>query len=295
MAQLRDAAVLVHLRCTAWSTLRRARILEGEIATEHHAHPAAIRAQKRLLDTPVVAEIRSLLAALRETHYRITLPWMDDGRRLLPLRFHTRHIEAVQEAEGQLDQLRERLRDEYESLLALDRTRLGTLFRRKDYPEAGKLATAFSIDCRLEPVPTAADLRIDLPEEEIARLRVQIEEQQQLALSAATTHLWSELRAALKPFVERLEDPKGRIRTALLHNLLDLCSRLETLNLAGDTDLDSMRASLMTDLATVDLDAVRSTPGLRAGVAAQARARLDAIDRRTAGLFFEEPAAADVA
>jgi len=295
MAQLRDAAVLVHLRCTAWSTLRRARILEGEIASEHQAHPDAIRAQKRLLATPVVTEIRSLLTRLRETHYRLTLPWMDDGRRLLPLRFHTRHIQAIQEAEGELGELREQLRNEYETLLALDRARLGTLFYRKDYPEPGKLAAAFSIDCRLEPVPTAADLRIDLPEEEIARLRVQIEEQQQLALSAATTHLWSELRAALKPFVERLEDPKGRIRGALLHNLLDLCTRLETLNLAGDTDLDAMRASLVTDLATVDLDAVRSEPGLRAGVAAQARARLDAIDRRTAGLFFDEMASTDAA
>lgn len=295
MPNLRDAAVLVHLRCTSWSTLRRARILEGEIATEHQAHPNAIRAQKRLLDTPVVAEIRSLLAALRETHYRLTLPWMDDGRRLLPLRFHLRHLDAIQDAETKLDTLRERLRDEYETLLAFDRARLGSLFFRKDYPEAAKLAAAFSIDCRLEPVPNATDLRIDLPEEEIARLRLRIEEQQQLALSAATTHLWSELRGALKPFVERLEDPKGRIRGALLRNLLELCDRLATLNLAGDTDLDAMRGALLADLGSVDLDSVREEPGLRAAVAAQARARLDAIDRRTAGLFFEEPAASDAA
>ncbi|MBZ0145369.1 MAG: hypothetical protein K8F56_17505 [Rhodocyclaceae bacterium] len=292
MPKLEDSTIVVHLNLQVPTGLKRLPNIERSIAEMTSAETRRVRASKRILDSPLIARGRTLVSALRAAHYEITLPWQQDGRRLLPLRFHTRHTELISRAQDELARLRSEVRSEYTNLIEHDQATLGTLFNPGDYPSAEKLAARFRIECQSEPLTDTRDLRIALPSEEIDKLRLQIEQQRSIALAEATESLWRQLEESIGRLTESLGDPRARLYSATLRNLLDLCSRLDGLNVAGDRQLAEMQKKLLADFSELDLEAARKQPGVRQSAAAAARVHLDAISRRTAALDFDEFATA---
>lgn len=286
MPKLEESTIVVHLNLRVPTSLKRLPRIERSIAEMSAAASGRVRASKRILDSPVIARGRSLINALRAEHYALTLPWQQDGRRLLPLRFHAQHTELVSHAQDELGRIREAIRGQYENLIEHDKATLGTLFHAGDYPSAERLAGLFRIECQSEPLSDTGDLRIALPAEEIERLRVQIEQQREVALAEATENLWRQLEEAIGRLSASLSDPRAKLYSATLRNLLDLCSRLDGLNVAGDRKLAEIQGQLLTDFSGLDLEAARHQPSLRQGAAEAARAHLDAISRRTAALDF---------
>jgi hypothetical protein len=288
MPRLEDSTIVVHLNLRVPTSLKRLPKIERSIAEMSSAASGRVRASKRILDSPLIARGRSLVNALRAEHHALTLPWQQDGRRLLPLRFHTQHTELVSRAQDELGRIRSAIRVQYENLIEHDKATLGTLFNPGDYLSAERLAGRFRIECMSEPLTDTRDLRISLPGEEIEKLRAQIERQREVALAEATEGLWRQLEETIGRLVASLSDPRAKLYTATLRNLLDLCARLDGLNIADDSELAEMRTRILADFSSLDLETARKEPGLRQGAAATARAHLDAINRRTAALDFDQ-------
>ena len=95
-------AMLVSLRINAWSGRLYDRQASRHVAIHHDASVSAGRYNKRLLPKPAFAALSAAMNRARTTHYENTLPWDDQGPRLLTVANYERYT-------AELDALSERV------------------------------------------------------------------------------------------------------------------------------------------------------------------------------------------
>ena len=76
-------AMLVSLRIAAWSGRLYDRQASNHVAAHHDASASAGRYNKRLLPKAAFAALTTTISKIRSTHYEQTLPWDDQGSRML--------------------------------------------------------------------------------------------------------------------------------------------------------------------------------------------------------------------
>ena len=76
-------AMLVSLRITAWSGRLYDRQASNHVAAQHDAAASAGRYNKRLLPKAAFAALTATVSEARAQHYANSLPWDDQGSRLL--------------------------------------------------------------------------------------------------------------------------------------------------------------------------------------------------------------------
>ena len=91
-------AMLVSLRITAWSGRLYDRQASNHVAAQHDASASAGRYNKRLLPKAAFAALTATVSEARSSHYANSLPWDDQGSRLLTVA----NYEAYTGADGRL-------------------------------------------------------------------------------------------------------------------------------------------------------------------------------------------------
>ena len=76
-------AMLVSLRINSWSGRLYDRQASQQVAIHHDADTSAGRYNKRLLPKQAFAALAATMSNARTSHYANTLPWDDQGGRLL--------------------------------------------------------------------------------------------------------------------------------------------------------------------------------------------------------------------
>jgi len=74
---------------------------------------------------------------------------------------------------------------------------------------------------------------------------------------------------------ERLAQPSATFRDSLIENVRRACDELAVLNVMRDPDLESMRITMLTDLASSDPQTIRDNKLARAQLAERATAIAD--------------------
>ena len=95
-------AMLVSLRISAWSGRLYDRKASNHVAVHHEASASAGRYNKCLLPKAAFAALTATMSKARSSHYEQTLPWDDQGSRLLTVANYEHYMQL-------LDGLRERM------------------------------------------------------------------------------------------------------------------------------------------------------------------------------------------
>ena len=109
--------------------------------TERIFDPVQKLQAQALLPKEALAEVQKIVSDARQEHYFMTLPWDDNGYRVLPSTPYMDHTEKMRELANRFNPAVEALAPEFESLVEQARVRLGGLFRPEDYPVARTTAT----------------------------------------------------------------------------------------------------------------------------------------------------------
>jgi hypothetical protein len=80
-----------------WSARKHHPEASEQIAQRHGAQPDAGRYHKVLLPKAALAGIQKVVSEARQEHYFITLPWDDNGYRVLPAAAYVEHTEKTRE------------------------------------------------------------------------------------------------------------------------------------------------------------------------------------------------------
>ena|SRR5437588_2257241 len=255
---LSSRAMLCGISISMWSAQKHDREASEEIATRHGAQADAGRYHKVLLPKQALAEIRKIASEARSDHYFMTLPWDDNGYRVLPAAAYMEHTEKMRELANQFTPAVESLVEQFEQLVSEAEVRLGGLFRADDYPTSRELRSKFSFETRVMPLPDAGDFRVALGDEEKERIKREITAAVEASLQVASRELWQRLYEAVKHMADRLgaykvteEGVEHPFRDSVVINLVKLVDFLPKLNVTRDPELEHMteqvRASLLVD------------------------------------------------
>ena len=172
-----ERAMLAAIHISIWTAVKHDRKISRKVAEEHGAFESAGRYNKQLLrGADKLVALRTLGGQIRQGFYKITLPWSDEGYRLLPAHFYFELTTKMREFELAFAQQVEEFLAVYPSYIDRVRPELKGLFREDDYPSTDKLRNKFGVKLEVLPIPSGNDFRVTLSEEEQARVAREIDE-----------------------------------------------------------------------------------------------------------------------
>jgi len=282
---LSSRAMLCSLSISMWSARKHDPEASEEIAQRHGAQPDAGRYHKVLLPKAALAEVQKIVSEARQDHYFMTLPWDDNGYRVLPAAAYTDHTERMRQLSNQFTPAIDTLTQQFGQLVEEARVRLGGLFRPEDYPAPEELRSKFSFETKVMPLPDAGDFRVTLGDDEKERIKRQITAAVEASLQVASRELWQRLYEAVSHLAERLQAYKVTgdgiehpFRDSVVTNLVKLVDVLPKLNVTGDPELEHLAAQARSSLL-VDPQELRKSESVRTETAKAAAA----ISARMAG------------
>lgn len=278
-----ERAMLMKISIHQWTARRHDKKVSEEVAQRHGADSSMGAYQKDLVARSALKEICELSSQIRNALYKRTLPWLDDGCRILPATFY---FDAMAEWKDLIHKREAKVGefvDQWDAIVADARQRLNGLFNEADYPRKERLARMFKVDLTVFPLPAGNDFRVPLGKaEEEAQIRTQVEDRVNELLERATRDVWRRIHEVVERMVERLRaysvSVDGKVestfRDSLVENVRDLVELLPGLNVAGDAELDAMAVRLRDGLTVYDADQLRESADLRNQVADRAAAIL---------------------
>ena len=283
-----EKAMLAAVHISVWTAVKHDRKVSREVADQHGAHQGAGRYNKQLLHgAEKLEELRTLAGQIRQYFYKVTLPWSDEGFRLLPANLYFELTMRMREYEAGFVQGVESFLRVYPQYIEQVRPELNGLFREEDYPSQDKLRAKFGLKLEILPIPTGVDFRVQMSAEEQARVARQIDASVRESLMRGTEDLWNRLREVVCHMVDRLNEPESRFHSSLVTNVLDLVEILPRLNVSADADLNRFAEQIRQRLCNHSAQELKKHDLLRVTTAADAAnivAEMDGIlrDRESA-------------
>jgi hypothetical protein len=278
-----ERAMLAAVHISIWTAIKHDRKVSREVAEQHGAYAGAGRYNKQLLrEAERLESLRSLSGQIRQYFYKITLPWSDEGYRLLPAHFYFELTTKMREFEQAFSQQVEEFLAVYPSYIDQVRPELNGLFREEDYPSTEKLRNKFGVRLEVLPIPSGNDFRVTLSEEEKARVAREIDENVRQSLQKGTEDLWTRLKGVVAHMVERLNEPESRFHASLVTNICELVELLPRLNVNKDEELNRFAREIRDRLCGYTARDLKKNEILRAATAndaVQILAEIDAVMR----------------
>lgn len=278
------SAMLVSLNISVYSGRKQDKRTQAEVvAAKNSGSSRAASVYKNLFsDCPELDAISKFQSRARLRHYQLTLPWDDNGQRLLPTKAMFDYKAEMNRYADEFDRLVEAFLDKYDTLVAAAAFKLGTLFDRDEYPTRDQVLDKFRFDLAFTPLPTAGDFRLDIESEVQNDLARQYEARMKAQLDAAQHDAWNRLYDALSRIKDRLtleEDGKRRIfHDTTITNAQELCELLTPLNVTNDPKLETARRMLEDAIGGVNPQELRKEESVRSETLRKVATTLDQFD-----------------
>lgn len=289
------AAMLGTLNISVWEARRQDKNTAAEVTAQKGARSKrAATVHKHLLsECSALEAIKSLRSEARVWFNNHTLPWDDNGRRIVPV---ARYMDVTDEAAkfaARFDALVNAFCNTYSSEISAQAFKMGALFDRGEYPPVDEVRAKFRFNFVVEPMPVAGDFRVDIGNEAARQLHEQYEKAMEQRVSAAVSDAWQRVKDQVVWVHERMtavlnfnpddpqtvEDeegspdasdgaaPKKRRRPKLYDSMLEqglaLTGLLRDLNVTNDPRLEEARHDLEKALSRIDMDSLRESPELQ--------------------------------
>lgn len=275
MNGIQTRAMLVRLSVSMWTARRYDKKVSDKAAQDFKAGDNAGRYNKMLVAQDAIAKIQKIVGEARDWHYTNTLPWQDDGQRILPAANYLKYTQAIAKFRSRFDEVTREFIDSYPSLVEDAKIRLGEMYNVADYPNLGTIAEKFAFDVVVSPIPSANDFRVNLNSSEIQRIQDDIEKRSNLALNAAVKDLWERVREKVAKMQERLSSADAIFRNSLVDNMVEMVELLPRLNLTNDPELEIIRKEIESKLCSFNPQTLREDEVIRGQVAESAQEILD--------------------
>jgi len=272
-----DRAMLVGLTIRQFNPVKTDKVITAEVAQQHGSEVTMGRYAKSVIAKSACDTLRKLAASIRQEHYRRTLPWSEDGARILTSTGYQQYSDWMRDAHAQWDSAVSDFLADWDSFVRDARIKLNGLFRDSDYPSASALANKFEFRWTVRPVPVADDFRVTMSATEVSAIRNDISAGLQSAVQDAMKDVWGRMRDVVAAMAARLRayDPNNPsaapFRDTLVSNISDLLDVLPSLNLTSNPAMDRFMAD-MRELVRVDAQTLRDNAWTREDTAVRAEA-----------------------
>jgi metal-dependent amidase/aminoacylase/carboxypeptidase family protein len=254
---LNEKAMLVKLSISQWSARKQDKRATKTVQDTFGTSDDAGRYSKALVAQEAIKAVQKTANAARTAHYENTLPWNDDGARILPAANFQEYSALMREHRQNFEDAVRELVSNYPALVSQARIDLNGLFNPDEYPDENKIRSKYSFDVTVDPMPAAQDFRVDLHDDDVARIQADIEARTRTAQERAMADLWERLHKTVAHMAEKLSEPDAIFRDSLINNVCDLCQLLPRLNITNDPNLEALRREIEEKLCNYDPEELR--------------------------------------
>lgn len=269
-SMLASRAMLAHINIRQWSARKLDKRVTQETNEANGASADAGRYNKALVAKTAMGSIVAAAAAARALHYGKTLPWLDDGARILPATAYAAYSESLRQIRVRFESAVDEFVAGYDAYVDDARVSLGRMFDDSDYPSSHDIRAKFSFGVRVLPMPDAADFRAQISDNQAAMIKAEIEESSRVALQVAMADAWQRISIVVGKMVEKLNGytggKDGSFRDSLVENVRDLVTILPGFNLTGDAFLNETINRMESELCRYEPDSLREDPIIRKSV-----------------------------
>lgn len=263
-----SAAMIVDFNASVWTARKKDRKASDDITTMNYAAKGVANVSKNLLgDCEELTAVQKFAANVRNMHYSMTMPWSDNGSRLLTTAQYFRYNEVMTDLQYEFNRLVDEFLTVYEWKIMQAQAKLGDMFNRDEYPTRDSLQDKFGFRVSYIPLPDSGDFRIDIGNEAMVTLQTQYETHYTKAIQLAMNDLWHKLHDNLTTLARQLdvnEEGKGnRLYDSVFDRAIELTEMLGTCNITQDTQMEAMRRQLEQAIHGLNLDQIKNSPTLR--------------------------------
>jgi len=278
-----SSAMLVEMSLSVWTARKLDKKVSEEVNTSKSASKTAARVNKNLLaDEPKLEAITSYAAACRNWLNRVTLPWSDNGLRIVTTAQFLDFKRELDERQQEFDRLVADFVQMYPTLISAQAFKLGGMFSRDEYPTPESIAQRFGFRYTFLPIPESGDWRVDIDAQAKRELSEHYAAEYQRRVEQSMRDVWGRVRDAVQHMSDVLtvdESGKGkRLHESVLNRTVELCDMLKYLNVTNDAELEAVRVSLERALFGVTVDDLRKQPTVKQDVKARVDEILDAFE-----------------
>lgn len=288
--ELDTTAMLARFSTSRWSATKMDKKITKDVAEQYQADEKMGRYTKYLLPRDGDKSYKDISAAEsagRKAFYEETLPWLDNGARILTAANFMPLGQRMRESKSAWEGLLPIFYQAYPFLKARARTQLKTAYIEADYPPQSELPEYFTWELKFFPIPDAVDFRVTtLNADVVAEIKHQIGADVECAVMKAMEEPYKQLFDGVAHMASRLIGAKecvcsnckgkkftsGEFKDSLVDNLLTLCDRLPRLNLTGDQTLNACIAQVKSSLTEFQPDLIRDNEHIRKSLAERAAA-----------------------
>ncbi len=291
---IQQTAMLFTLNIKQWSAKASDKGAARQLATDKSAVSDAVKVSKQLVFSQLTDDIKKLANEARQEFYALTLPWMDDGRRLLSAKNYNKAMAKMSQYQASFEKLAAQVESQYPVMIDEARKQLGDLFLESDYPK--DIAKKYAFAPHVEPIPSVDDIRVGLGEGERAKIAAELKAQIEAAGVNAKRDIYERAADCVRRIAEALPkfDPdakgkeRGTFRDSLIGNVAELIEGLDGLNFDNDQNVTEL-GNRLRELTKHEPEVLRENPIIRADTAQTAR---DILETMAGYTGFTAPAAA---
>ena len=249
----------------------------AEVEIQNNAHPRMANVHKKLLgDCQELIAIRKFVGNVRNSHYRMTLPWSDMGMRIIPTTKYFDYHKQMTEYQNEFYTMLDKFLGVYDWAVIQAETTLGDMFNKNDYPSVDTLRAKFNWRLSYIPMPDAGDFRVDIGNEQADAIREQCAEYYSTMFHQAI----QEIAEPLKNMSERLDYSNGEDKKVFRDTLVsNVVTAIDLLGVTSDPKFAKIKQELDHAFTGITPDALREDPYLR-------RTTKQAVDNAIASLDF---------
>src|SRR5574343_595338 len=267
--------MIVNLQIGMWVGQRLDMAASAKVTHDANASEDAARVNKHIIPKESLQPIRTAASALRNHFYNNTLPWKDNGDRLLIRKQYTKFMDEHMKLVNEFDVVKAMFLDtSYPRVRDQAEFRMGELFNARDYPSSSELKHRFYVNLDIDAVTMANDFRVTLDAKEQERVKDSMEQALRKRLGTAMEEVWTRLAKTLKQFAEQVGSDV-KFRDSTVENLEEIVDLLPDLNILQDARLEQLRQEIKDNLTGYDPKLLRKDDAARKVVAGEAKRIID--------------------
>jgi hypothetical protein len=287
---LAKSCMLVILNVSTWSARKQDAKMTKGAAQSVGAQEDRARGTKYLIDPKAISTANSIASRLRTMLYTKTLPWLDDGTRVLPNGLYFDFLQTIKPVMREMDDEADKIERNWSTLVTEGKAALGSAVADSDYPT--NIRERYGVRLRFLPFPEATDFRLDglnaSAQEEIRNSMATVAD---TIAQQARTEMAGRVKDVVVRIVKRLQAYERKMNGStaagdrvpfgddLITNARELVGLLDSLNVANDPDISAITGAL-DKLSAVEPEALRQRADLRAQAIADAQAITATIEKQ---------------
>jgi hypothetical protein len=258
MTKLSERAMLVTLHLSTYAGIKADKEVTAAAHAQFNAEGDAGRYGKKLIASRFLRDVNAAHNNARAAHRMLTLPWEDDGTRILTTQGYLPYQAKMKKARDEVQVAVKAFVAGLPDYITEAKQRLGGMFNAEDYPTQTELEAKFGFDIEIKSLPEAADFRAQLSDQQVKSITKDIDQRAKQRVTNAMNHVYERIVEMVEQLSTKLKDyqpaadankANGNFRNSTLYCIFEFASEMmPILNITNDNRIEKLRVELMNDL-----------------------------------------------